>query len=152
MGLDYGQSEKEKKEFIDFYHSWGLEVSIHRYSDRLGESRYQPKKIKQPVFAKRYPCHWLFEKMIILFDGLVTTCYYDLSGQMTIGNLKDYDYSIKAIWKSEKLEKLRKKHNNLCFEGPCLNCLDWTYNHPMVKGKFGSYVTVYPIEGKSYQV
>jgi len=151
MGLNYGL-EEETTGFINYFHQQGIEVAIHRYSTRLGKSRYQPKGVNLPSKVKRYPCHWLFNDMIILFDGRVTTCYYDLGGQMIIGNLKDFDYSIRSLWNSQEYNLLRNSHKKLLFKGVCKNCVDWVYGHPQLKNKFKSYVTIYPVKGKSYQL
>lgn len=151
MGLDCGFKE-ETTGFINYFHQLGIEVAIHRYSTRLGKSRYQPDGIKFPSKAKRYPCHWPFNDMIILFDGQVTTCYYDLGGQLIIGNLKDFNYSIQSLWNSPKYEQLRTAHNRLLFNDVCKNCVDWIYGNPQLRDKFKSYVTIFPVGKHPYQV
>ena len=153
MGLDYGL-EEETTAFINYFHQQGIEVSIHQYSTRLGKSRYQPKGVRllSSSEVKRYPCYWPFNNMIILFDGRVAPCYYDLGGQMIIGNLKDFGYSIQSLWNSQKYNLLRKSHKELHFNEVCKNCVDWVYGHPQLKNKFKSYVTIYPVGRKSYQL
>jgi len=71
---------------------------------------------------------------------------------MIIGNLKDFDYSIRSLWNSQEYNLLRNSHKKLLFKGVCKNCVDWVYGHPQLKNKFKSYVTIYPVKGKSYQL
>jgi len=146
MGLNYGR-EKEITEFINYFHQKGVEVAIHQYSTRLGKSRYKPEGVNLPSEVKRYPCHWLFNNIIILFNGIVTTCCHDLGGQMVVGNLKDFGYSIQSIWNCKEYNLLRSNHKKMIFTKACRNCVDWVYEHPQVK-KF--YVCIYPVKGKRY--
>jgi len=146
MGLNYGR-EKEITKFINYFHQKGVEVAIHQYSTRLGKSRYQPKGVNLPSWVKRYPCYWLFNNIIILFDGSVTTCCHDLSGRMIVGNLKDFGYSILSIWNSKEYDLLRNNHERMIFNKACRNCVDWVYGHPQTK-KY--YVCIYPVRGNRY--
>jgi molybdenum cofactor biosynthesis enzyme MoaA len=143
MGLDYGQGEEEISQFVKFYHNLGINVAIHKYSDRLQESRYIPEQVTRNVLSERLPCKWLYNDMIILFDGKVTVCYYDLSSKLVIGNLKDYDYSITELWNCMKYNKMRKEHGKLIFSGPCNRCNDWIYEYPGLDRIDNSYVTLF---------
>ncbi len=152
MGLNYGQQEKEIQEFVNYYHTKGIEVAIHKYSNRIGESRYQPSSVVLPNPTKRHLCHWPFSNIIILYDGSVTTCYYDLLGKNIIGNLADYKYSIINLWNSLPYNRLREKHIKLHLPSRCRECTDWVYENPEVDLKEKSYVTIYPIKGIPYKI
>lgn len=142
MALDYGQGVDKIKAFVRHYNGLGIEVSIHQYSDRVTQSRYHPEKEKSNTF-KRLPCKWIFNDMVILCDGSVTTCYYDLSSRLIMGNLEDYDYSILAFWDSEAYRKIRAEHESLSFEGACKECSDWIFEHPDIDKEKNTYVRLY---------
>lgn len=150
MGLDYGQSEKEKVEFVSYFLKKGIDVALHKYSDRAGTSNYKACDVTE--LEKRYPCEWLFDSMVILYDGSVTTCYYDLCNKNCMGNLKDFDYDIKKLWLSEKYNLLRQQHNCGEFQNACKKCKDWKFNNSNVKGEEQQYVTIFKPNGKVYNV
>ncbi|MNN23797.1 hypothetical protein D3C81_1372050 [compost metagenome] len=149
MGLDYGQGQEEIDQFIHHFHSLELEVAIHTYSTRLGNSRYNPlDNDKVNVTENRKPCQWIYNELIILADGSVTTCYFDLAGKNIVDNLRNYDYSITELWQGKAYRKIRDEHEKRCFSGECKLCTDWSYynvpDHP--------YVTIYPLVGEPFHV
>ncbi len=147
MGLDYGQSKNEINEFIDYFHNLGVCVGIHKYSTRLQESRYKPFDIKEVV---RQPCHWPFNNTVILYNGDITTCYFDLNGRGVIDNLKNYNYSILDLWNSTKYKHIRANHLKYKFKGHCEHCTDWIYNNSNSKLEVIRMMTIYPLKGIPY--
>lgn len=148
MGLDIAGEENKMAEFIAYYNALGAEVAIHKFSDRLNQSRYRLFVKEKVCSENREPCHWLFNDIIILYNGDVTTCYYDLGANNVIGNLKDYNYSIAKIWQADEYQQFRNnqlKHN---FIKGCKECSDWQYNHPKLKKH---YVKIYPLAGLPYE-
>ena len=144
MGLNYGQGADKIASFVTHYNGLGLEVAIHKYSNRIRQSRYRPI-LQTPLAFKRLPCKWVFNDMVILCDGSVTTCYYDLSSRLVMGNLKDFDYSILEFWNNEAYRKKRAEHTTLSFVGACKECSDWIYEHPDLDNKINTFVTIYPV-------
>ena len=55
------------------------------------------------------PCAYLWSRILVYWDGLVTTCCRDYSGKnMTLGDVnKD---TIKSLWNSKKMTTFRKLH------------------------------------------
>lgn len=68
------------------------------------------------------PCHILWEKMYIWFDGTVNTCDEDYKSELSVGSI--INSSIKELWNNDKYKQLRNKHledkRNTCF--PCDRC------------------------------
>lgn len=145
MGLNYGQGASKIEAFVKHYNNLGVEVAIHRFSDRINQSRYNTD-LKKSLFSKRLPCKWLFKDMVILCDGSITTCYFDLATRLVLCNLRDYDYSILEVWNSEIYQRKRAEHDSLCFEGACKECCDWVYEHPDLDKEINTFVNIYPIK------
>ena len=145
MGLDYGQGTAQIEAFVRHYNDLGVEVAIHQFSDRVSQSRYHPSLERVPI-TKRLPCKWLFYDMVILCDGSVTTCYYDLASRGILCHLSDYGYSILEVWNSEVYRRKRAEHERLSFEGPCKECSDWVYEHPDLDKDTNTFVRLYPTQ------
>ena len=143
MGLNYGQDPSELKNFIDYYLQLGIEVAIHKFSYRVNQSRYSPENYFEKKQDKRLPCKWLFNDMIILSDGSVTTCYFDLASKLISGNLKDFDYSIADLWNSKRYNNMRDEHTRSLFNGACKACTDWVYEHPDINPNDNTFITIY---------
>lgn len=144
MCLDYGQSKKDISEFVGYYHSLSMEVSVHSYSSRVGGSRFSPHVSGEcGKGQRRAVCHWPFSKLVILYDAGVTMCCYDMSAKLRLGNLRDYGYSIMEFWNSRQYSEVRKKHAELRLDGPCTECSDWVYENPNFPPE-RPYVHIFP--------
>ena len=145
MGLNYGQDEKKLSSFIRYYNELGVEVAIHKFSDRIQQSRFHPVgDPRQSPPVKRLPCKWLFNDMVILYDGSITTCYFDLASRLILCNIRDFDYSIQAVWESDIYTQKREEHKQLLFTGACEECSDWIYEHPDVDKTYNTFIHLYP--------
>lgn len=63
-------------------------------------------------------------------------------GRNSLGNIKDYNYSIDKVVNNGKLEELENNLRNHNYFGACAECTDWIYHQQYSKEK---YVTVYPL-------
>ena len=61
-------------------------------------------------------------------------------GRNSLGNIKDYNYSIDKVVNNGKLEELENNLRNHNYFGACAECTDWIYHQQYLKEK---YVTVY---------
>jgi radical SAM protein with 4Fe4S-binding SPASM domain len=68
------------------------------------------------------PCENLWDRMYIWFDGIVNPCDADYKSFLSFGNVNNS--TIKDIWNSNTIEKLRTKHlkNQRCKVNPCNKC------------------------------
>lgn len=86
----------------------------------LNSSIYKPK-------VRRRPCFYLWETLIVLWDGSVITCCQDLKSELIVGDLKKQTLS--EIWNSPQLQEIRKRQLKGDFSmEPCAGCRDWK-NH-----------------------
>ena len=142
MGLNYGQGVDKINGFVKYYNDLGVEVSIHKFSDRVLQSRYHPEFVKHPLL-NRLPCKWIFNDIIILCDGSITTCYFDLASRLVLCNLRDYDYSILDVWNSDIYQRIRAEHENLHFNGACKDCTDWVFEHPNLDKDINTFINIF---------
>ena len=68
------------------------------------------------------PCEMLWDRMYIWFDGKVNPCDSDYKSYLSYGNCKNS--SIREVWKSEKITKIREQHlqNDRIKIDPCNKC------------------------------
>ena len=68
------------------------------------------------------PCHILWEKMYIWYDGTCNPCDEDYKSELKMGSFETK--SLRELWNSEEYQTLRKSHlsgkRNTCF--PCDRC------------------------------
>jgi radical SAM protein with 4Fe4S-binding SPASM domain len=82
-------------------------------------SRYDFKEGKPVLKSKPKLCSWL-RQTVILWNGDITVCCYDMEGDLVIGNIFK-DGGFKKVWKSEKYKKYRRKILRTEFS-LCKNC------------------------------
>ncbi|MCX8073060.1 MAG: SPASM domain-containing protein, partial [Candidatus Binatia bacterium] len=81
--------------------------------------------VPPPAVGPRQPCRWLFEALIVLQDGTVTTCGTDWDAQAPVGNAAES--SLYAIWNGAEMQRRRALHLARQFERLplCASCTDW---------------------------
>ena len=142
--IDTGEN-LNRKEFIEYFHNLGINVAFHNFTNRAQniEMDLNPANRNLDTYI-RGECKGLKSNIIILSDCEVVTCCCDLLAQNSLGNLRDYNYSVKELVKN-KLDKIISNLQNHIFEGACKNCSDWIYYQ---ENATEEYVTVYPVEKK----
>lgn len=97
---------------------------FHQHNNLIQEN----KRAVGNCIEKRYPCPYLWGRLIIQHDGRVRFCEADWKAEHAIGNMKEH--SIKDIWNGIKYTELRQSHVNGTFEHPfCSTCTDWREIH-----------------------
>ena len=61
-------------------------------------------------FAGKGPCHLLWERMYVWYDGISNVCDADYKSKLSPGSIKNK--SIKEIWNGDKYTQLRNSHKN----------------------------------------
>ena len=146
MGLNYWQWKKKIDAFIKKYNDLNIDVSIHNYSTRTGETKtvYNKNEVFQKI--ERKPCYWLFRKIWILWDGTIAPCCYDMEWKIFWNlNIKDFDYDILKVWNSEEYNKIRNDHNNWIYKWNCEKCIDWKYEHPDLPKSENNWIELYKV-------
>ena len=112
MGVDYPKIRiqtvllPELQAIIQDYKNFWLEIV-----DEIGFLDYQPRvEEKNDVIIGDWACPQLWQRMGILVDGTIIPCNHDEKALSKLGNIKNT--SIKEAWHSDKLNKLRKLHEN----------------------------------------
>ena len=94
--------EQDEIAFQKFWSEICDEVGMKRSVERWNT-------YENPVHADLIsPCHLLWERMYVLFDGNVNPCDCDYKNELLVGNIQEK--SIKEIWNGEKLRYLRESH------------------------------------------
>lgn len=72
--------------------------------------------------VKRRPCHQIFDRMMIFWDGTVTVCCADINADLKVGHIQES--RIESLWKNELFSELRGKHlqNNIDSLPTCVAC------------------------------
>lgn len=136
----------DREYFIKYFHELGINVAFHNFTNRTQNIKLDinPKKRELNIY-ERGECKGLKSNIIILSNCEVVTCCCDFYAQNSLGNLRDYDYSVKKLVANGNLERLISNLKKHVYEGACRNCSDWIYYQENAVEK---YVTVYPVVKK----
>lgn len=97
-----GIAKSRKKAFLDGFRGLSLDKVIikemHNWAGETGPSQTQ---------ARFSPCTFLWQALVVLWDGAVLPCTQDFHGYYILGNVKDS--SLAQIWNNEKTVSLREK-------------------------------------------
>lgn len=140
--IDTGEN-LNRQDFIDYFHNLGINVAFHNFTNRSKSISLDinPKKRDFKQY-KRGICQGLRKNIIILSNCEIVTCCCDLLGKNSLGNLRDYDYSVKKLVENGKLDKIISDLEKGKYYGTCKDCSDWIYYQ---KDSKEEYVTVYPV-------
>lgn len=140
--IDTGE-DLNREEFITYFHNLGINVAFHNFTNRAKSIQLDlnPKKRDYSQY-ERGECKGLRKNIIILSNCEVVTCCCDLLAQNTLGNLRDYNYSVKKLMENGKLDEIIHNLQNKIYKGACEDCSDWIYYQ---QNAIEEYVTVYPV-------
>jgi radical SAM protein with 4Fe4S-binding SPASM domain len=101
-GLYDTAGRRQKREFLRNFRGLPLDrievKEMHNWAGEIGESR---KK-------KRYvPCTFLWQALVIFWDGSVLPCTQDFHGYYALGNVRGS--SLAEIWNNKRMVRLREK-------------------------------------------
>jgi radical SAM protein with 4Fe4S-binding SPASM domain len=107
--LYFNNIKEQKKRFSDNFKGLPLNKiefrEMHNWAGEVRKNQKSKIKIQNSKFYS--PCTFLWQALIIFWDGSVVPCTQDFHGYYTLGNVKES--SIKEIWNNEKIVYLRKK-------------------------------------------
>jgi radical SAM protein with 4Fe4S-binding SPASM domain len=108
---------RQKREFLSRFRGLPLnrvEVKeMHNWAGEIGQTRRT---------RKYSPCTFLWQALIIFWDGSVLPCTQDFHGYYTLGNVKEQ--SLAQIWNGEKMVRLREKvlRHDIADVATCSRC------------------------------
>ena len=141
--IDTGDSSEGDK-FIKFFHDYGIDAAFHNFTNRANSVELDLfTEDKHDYSLKRGVCCGLETKIGVLSNCEVVTCYCDFEGKNSLGNLRDYDFSLEKLISNGKLNEIKENLKNHIYTGACEDCSDWIYYQNNSSEK---YVTVYPAE------
>ncbi len=125
--------------YVRFFHGMGLHAAIHQYTTRSGHSQKQFAVAHRPV--ARGECLGRKQNLVILCDGSVVTCCCDFKGENSLGNVRDFGYSVRELIRAGRLDEMLRLQRQHIFTGACKTCSDWIYFQRDAAEK---YVTEFP--------
>lgn len=140
--IDIDNSSDFEK-FTKYFHSYGINTAFHQFTNRANNVKMDFHGTRKHDYTvKRDICQNLEKRICILSDCEVVTCTCDFEGQNSLGNLREYDYSLEKLIENGKLDELQTRLKNQVYLGTCANCSDWIYYQ---EGSVEKYVTVFPV-------
>jgi len=123
------ENEKEIKPFIKKWRGRDINyINVKSFCTRAWRSKEIGKftdvaKAKERIVF-RPPCFYLWETLVILWNGDVIACCQDLEGELRVGNLREDN--LMQIWNNPILVEQRRRHLEGDFSAiPCRRCPDW---------------------------
>lgn len=122
------ENKKEKSQFYRYWRPVVDHVRIDDISKQFAEfksgassDRHRPL---HTLPVRETTCDYLWDRMLVFWNGDVTVCIADLDGTYHLGNLRER--SVSELWNSEALMSLRKMHREKRFrELPLCSSCDW---------------------------
>jgi len=116
------ENEDEKWKFYEYWHRVVDHVQVvGAVSKQLAEFK-STRYGSVPVRSRT--CTYLWDRMIIFWNGDVTTCMADLDGIHRFGNLREQ--SISEVWNCETILSIKQLHKKRHFRNlPLCSRCDW---------------------------
>lgn len=115
-------NENEVGHFVDYWKDEVDYVSVTNIGVIDGNEDILDLSLRENHRVGFVPCSQLWQRLSILWDGIVTVCCKDYEGVLLIGKIGQN--CLLDLWHGERLTRLRKKHEMLDFDGLiCRNCV-----------------------------
>jgi len=98
------ENEKEVERFIKMWLPIANRVAVSTERNPLGAKKR----------LEHFPCHQIWQRLMVCWDGEVRMCCGDWYGEVKLGNAKRS--SLYKIWHSKKLNNIRKIHKEGRFD------------------------------------
>lgn len=137
VAIDTGENDLE--EFLAYFHDLGMLVGVHQFTHRARRVR-KTYDVAHLDIPRRGVCLGREQNIGILCNCDVVTCCCDFQGRNTLGNLRDYHYSVRELVDNGALERMFQNQKRGIYTGACADCGDWIY---FQEDSHEKYVTVY---------
>lgn len=116
---------ENEEERYQFYRYWLTVVDHVRVENSISRQFAEFKSgASSTLPVRKTTCNYLWDRMLVLWNGDVTVCMADLDGTYRLGNLMER--SVRELWNSEAMMSLRKMHREKRFrELPLCSSCDW---------------------------
>jgi radical SAM protein with 4Fe4S-binding SPASM domain len=108
---------RQKRDFLNRFKGLPLNrieiKDMHNWAGEIGKGRKKRRYV---------PCTFLWQALVIFWDGSVLPCTQDFHGYLTLGNVRQE--SLAEIWNNEKMVRLRTKilERNIADLETCSKC------------------------------
>ena len=109
----------EMEAFFDGWTERHGTVLLSGYSHRAGQ--LEDRSVCGMAPPQRAACRRTFSRLVVLANGLVTTCDQDFAGRQIIEDVRRD--SIRTIWQGEALARIRS--DDLSKTSLCTGCTEW---------------------------
>lgn len=118
-------------QFIEFWKAKGADKVHIKYLDTWAGQIESIRELAHPddrirsSERERYPCKYLWDNIVVLWDGRAVPCCRDYDGKEILGDLKRQ--SLKKVWGGPQLRRLRAQHvaGNYSESELCRDCIEW---------------------------
>lgn len=125
------ETEKQISDFIEYWKRYKIDkIIIKKFStfsnqvESISSLAELKHRYKNKIIKKRPPCYYLWDSVVVLYDGSVVPCCRDYDASYILGNVKNE--SLNNIWNGKKIKQLRRMHIDGNFNVPlCRDCLEW---------------------------
>ncbi|MDI6806454.1 MAG: radical SAM protein [Candidatus Aenigmarchaeota archaeon] len=110
------ENEHEIEEFIKMWIDVANRVAINTRREPYAKGAIAKKPLEH------FPCHQIWQRMVVWWDGNVTMCCGDWHGEYILGNANES--TLYELWHSEKYNHIRKLHSQRRFNDipMCARC------------------------------
>lgn len=113
----------EVSTFVSFWSGKADAVLIRDYHQHNNLVSSEARVYSHP-FKYRHPCPYVFERVVIDYQGRVRFCCADWETEFPLGDLRVH--GLEEIWQGDRYRELRRQHIAGTFDHPyCLRCTDW---------------------------
>ena len=108
---------RQKRDFLNRFKGLPLNhieiKDMHNWAGEIGKGRKKRRYV---------PCTFLWQALVIFWDGSVLPCTQDFHGYLTLGNVRQESFA--EIWNNEKMVRLRTKilERNIADLETCSKC------------------------------
>lgn len=115
----------EKQKYIDIYEKYVDEIIFSLISNQTGhisKTEYNKLKPDFELSTNWQPCRQLWDRIVVTYDGFLTTCCIDFEAELKYANVNEY--TLLDYWNNSKIQQFRRNHiNHSLNDMPlCVNC------------------------------
>jgi radical SAM protein with 4Fe4S-binding SPASM domain len=102
------ENNARRQEIIDTWQPLLGKKDFIMMIDEMSFVDFERRGSQDPRYGKRTPCNWLWQYMVILWNGDVSLCASDYDGKEIMGNANEQ--SLSDIFNGEKFAEFRQRH------------------------------------------
>lgn len=103
--------KENKCDVLNYIKLWKDVVDLIGFSYYVNPQGMDKKNrsVIKPKIYKNFVCSQLYQRLFVHWNGKIGLCCVDYDGELNLGNVREN--SIEEVWLGEKIQSMRKKHN-----------------------------------------